>query len=304
MNLVTMDLALRSPFLAEALMLFILLAGTVLLYWSFRERYLVPWMAGWVLHGLAVAFSDLSLSPAHSHVWTALAYASFVTAAGLFAAGVLLYVHQKKLLVPASLFLAFALFLSFAHGLWWPNNAVARILFDYFSWRPMLVLAAVQLFRFAWGRKNMGRWALALMLLLLHPEPQGPHALVTFEFLGDLLLGLSMMIVVLRDSRVQIQRLDVLNSITAQSSTPGEFAPAVRAMLQEMVQMTGAQAAWFRTLEGGNLVMFAHVGLSATYAAQARTLETAKSVSAYALRERELCVLLAGEAAPGYRELL
>src|SRR5215831_8444412 len=152
MNLVTMDLALRSPFLAEALILLILLAGTVLLYWSFRDRYLVPWMAGWVLYGLAKAFSDLSLRPAHSQVWTALAYASFVTAACLFAIGVILYVHQRKLLLLASLGLAVALILAFAHGLWLPTNPVIRVLFDYFSWRLVLLLAAFQLCRFAWGR--------------------------------------------------------------------------------------------------------------------------------------------------------
>src|SRR5262252_1205871 len=103
MNLVTMDVALRSPFLAEGLILLILLAGAVLLYWSFRERYLVPWMGGWVLGGLAKAFGDLSLRPGHPHIWTALAYAAFVVAAGLFTVGVFLYVHHKKLLLPAGL---------------------------------------------------------------------------------------------------------------------------------------------------------------------------------------------------------
>jgi two-component system NtrC family sensor kinase len=304
MNLVTMDLALRSPFLAEGLILLILLAGTVLLYWSFREKYLVPWIGGWVLCGLAKTFADLSLRPGHSHIWVPLGYAAFVAAAGLFAVGVLLYVQQKKLLFPAVLLLFFALALSFVYGLWLPNNPVGRVLFEYLSWRVAVLLAAVQLARYAWGRSNLGRWGLAVMLLFLHPDPQSPHALASFDVLIDLLLGLSMMVVVLYDSRVQIQRLDVLNSITAQSATPGEFAPTVRAMLNELVQITEAKAAWFRTVEDDHLVMFAQVGLSPAYAAQGRTLETAKSVSAYALRQSELCVLLAGESAPGYRELL
>src|SRR5215471_9721938 len=304
MNLVTMDLALRSPFLAEALILLILLAGLVLLYWSFRKQYLLPWMGGWVVYGLSKAFAVLGVRPGHSHLWMALDYSGFAVAAGLFGMVVLLYVHQKKLLLPAGLILSLAVMLGFVRGLWLPDSAGVRFLFDYLSWRPVVVLAAVQLFRFAWGRANIGRWTLGIMLLVLHPEAQGPHALLGFDVLGDLLLGLCMMIVVLHDSRTQIQRLDVLNSITAKSSTPGEFAPIVRAMLEEIIKMTGAKAAWFRTLESDQLVIFAQVGLSPAYTAGARTLDTAKSVSAYALREKELCVLLVGEAAPGYRELL
>jgi PAS domain S-box-containing protein len=301
--MVTMDLALRSPFLAEGLILLILLAGAVLLYWSFRERYLVPWMAGWVLYGLAKVFGELSLRPAHPHVWMGLADAAFVAAAGLFALGVFLYVNQKKLLLPAALILFVALVLGFVSGFWLPNNAVVRVLFEYLS-RLVLLLAALQLVRYAWGRPNLGRWGLAVMLLFLHPESPSPHALANFDVIGDLLMGLSMMVVVLSDSRVQIQRLDVLNSLTAQSATPGEFAPTVRAMLEELVQMTGAKAAWFRTLEGDRLVMFAHIGLSPAYAAEARSLDMVKSVSAYVLRESEVCVLLAGESLPGHRELL
>src|SRR5262245_51104502 len=278
MNLVTLDLALRSPFLAEGLILLILLAGAVLLYWSFRERYLVPWIGGWVLSGLAKVFADVSLRPGHSHIWVALAYAAFVAAAGLFAIGVLLYVNQRKLFLIAGLLVSFALVLAFVHGLWLPNNVAVRVLFEYLSWRPVVLLAALQLIRYAWGRSNLGPWGLAVMLLFLHPDPPRPHALASFDVLVDLLLGLSMMVVVLYDSRVQIQRLDVLNSITAQSATPGEFAPTVRAMLKEVLQITGAKAAWFRTVQDDHLVMFAEVGLSPAYAAAGRTLETAKSV--------------------------
>src|SRR5215467_7994100 len=112
MILVTMDLALRSPFLAEGLILLILLAGTVLLYWTFRERYLVPWMGGWVLCGLGKAFGDLALRPGHSHIWTAVASSAAVAAAGLFTTGVLLYVQQKKLVLPVGMLFSVALVLA------------------------------------------------------------------------------------------------------------------------------------------------------------------------------------------------
>src|SRR5262249_27604907 len=154
---------------------------------------------------------------------------------------------------------------------------------------------AAQMLRFAWGRANIGRWSLAVMLLSLHPETQDAHALLGFDVLGDLLLGLSMMIIVLHDSRVQIQRLDVLNRITRQSSNSGEFVPTIKAMLEELIRMTGAKGAWVRTLEGDRLVMLAQAGMTPAYAENARSLDSAKSVSAHALRESEVCVLLATE---------
>src|SRR5262249_37777052 len=184
MNLVSMDLALRSPFLAEASILLILLAGTILLFWSFREKYLLPWIAGWLVYGLSKVFSDLGQDPGDVPMWTALAYASFVIAAGLFAAGGFLYVHQRKLLLWLGAFLIFALTLGLVRALWLPNSAVVRILFDYLSWRLVMVVAAAQMLRFAWGRANIGRWSLAVMLLSLHPETQDAHALLGFDVLG------------------------------------------------------------------------------------------------------------------------
>src|SRR5262249_152447 len=167
-----------------------------------------------------------------------------------------------------------------------------------------LIVASAQIFHYAWGRANVGRWTLAVLLLFLHPEVRSGHAYVGFDLLGDLLLGLSMMIVVLHDSRVQIQRLDVLTNITPHSSNSGGFEPAVRSGLQHLTEMARARAAWFRILEGEDLVLFAEVGLSPNYVEAAKNLLAAKSVSAYAMRERELCVLLATEAAPAFRDKL
>src|SRR5262245_32558005 len=186
MNLVTMDRALQSAFLAEASILLILLAGAVLLYWSFRERYLAPWIAGWTAYSLARLFSALSGVPAASRFWTPLASASFVVAVGLFTGAVFLYVQQKKLLWPAAVILSCALILGVVKGLWLPQNALARRAFDYFSWRLVVIFAAVQLLRFAWGRLNIGRFVLAGLLLFLHPDlAQNSHALAGMDVLTD-----------------------------------------------------------------------------------------------------------------------
>src|SRR5215472_9635298 len=213
MNLVTMDLGLQSVYLAEASILLILLAGGVLLYWSFRERYLVPWIAGWSAYSGAKFYAVFSQVYAPSPLGTALAYTFFVAAVGLFSSSVLLYVYRKRLLWRCGAVLGFALIVGLLAALWRPDSTFLNVVFNWFSWRLVVIVAAAQLFRFAWGRRNIGRWLLAAMLLTLHTEIN-PHDLAGLDILFDLLLGISMMIIVLDDSRVQIQRLDILNAIT------------------------------------------------------------------------------------------
>src|SRR5262245_12616721 len=82
--MVNMDLALRSAFFAEASILLILLAGAVLLYWSFREKYLLPWIAGWIFYSLSKLFTAINDTPDQPGLWTLLASVFFVTATGLF----------------------------------------------------------------------------------------------------------------------------------------------------------------------------------------------------------------------------
>jgi len=94
-----MDLALQSAFLAKGSTLLILLAGAVLLYRSFREKYLVPWIAGWI------AYSASKLLPIaqvqNSVALTVLAWACFLLSVGLFSSAVLLYTDVKRLVLPA-----------------------------------------------------------------------------------------------------------------------------------------------------------------------------------------------------------
>ena len=93
-----MELTLQSAFLAEMSTLLILLAGAVLLYSSFREKYLAPWIAGWTGLTLSKIFLALNLAHAPSRLWMSLSYASFVVAIGFFATAIFFYVSQRKLL--------------------------------------------------------------------------------------------------------------------------------------------------------------------------------------------------------------
>jgi two-component system NtrC family sensor kinase len=297
-----MNLALQ-PFFAEASTLLILVAGAILLYRSFREKYLVPWMAGWTIYGLVRLFSSLSETSALHRLWIALAYTSFVAAVGLFAGAVLLYVCQKKLLWPATAVLSLALVAGLVRAFWLPHSATIALLFSICC-RLVLLVAGIHLARFSWGRLNAGRWVLACMLPFLPSDlPMQSHVFQGYDIILDLVLGISMMTIVLDDSRVRIQRLDVLNTITQQISNSVELAPAVQTALRELRRITNAKAAWFRILESERLVLASQVGISEASAAAVRTVETGNSLAGYAMRESKVLTLRASDAV-GYRQTL
>ncbi len=297
-----MDLELQSAFLAEASALLILLAGAILLYRSFREKYLVPWIAGWTVYSLSKLFVALSATRA-PRFWIGLAYASFVIAVGLFAGSVFLYVYRSKLIWRAVTALTVISVAGIAASSWHPLTGQIHTIFSLSS--LVLIFASIQLVRFTWGRTNMGRWLLAFTLPFLHMDlGQPPHAVAGLDVLIDLLLGVSMMTIVLDDSRIQIRRLDVLNTITRQISSSREFEPTIGAILESLRSITRAKAAWFRMLEGDRLVLTAHCGLSTAFADQVRSIETASSVSGIALQTSEVYVLRSTESLPEFRQLL
>jgi two-component system NtrC family sensor kinase len=292
-----MDFTLQSAFLAEMSTLLILLAGAILLYSSFREKYLVPWIAGWSVFTLSKVFLALSSSRAPAPLWIAFAYGFYVVAVGLFATAVFFYVAQRKLLWPSRLVLSVALPLELAYALWRPYPALHYVALAL-CWLVSIV-ASAQLVRFAWGRISVGRWLLALMLVLLHLDAVGSvHKIVGTDILVDLLLGIAIMTIVLDDSRVQVQRLDALNNITQQISNSREFEPTTGTILDELMKITRAKAAWFRVLEGENLMMAAHQGLSQAFVDKVNIIDSGRSVSGFALREGEVYVVQSKESAP------
>ncbi|HSK45119.1 MAG TPA: GAF domain-containing protein, partial [Candidatus Binatia bacterium] len=298
-----MNLNLQSAFLAEMSTLLILLAGAVLLYSSFRERYLVPWIAGWSVFAFSKVFLAVSASQPHELIWAALAYGTYVIAVGLFATSVFLYVSHPKLLLPAVLALSAALPLEIAYSLWRPHPSLHYVAFVLCSF--VSIMASTQLVRFAWGRASVGRWLLAGMLVLLHLDTVGHvHHIAGTDLAFDLLLGLGMMTIVLEDSRTQVQRLDALNTITHQISDSREFGPTVGTILEELRRLTRAKAAWFRTLAGDKLELAAQTGLSQIFVEKVATIETSQSVSGFALREGEVCVVRSAESTPEIRAAL
>jgi two-component system NtrC family sensor kinase len=299
-----MDLALQYAFLAEGSTLLILLAGAILLYRSFRERYLELWIAGWTAYTVSRFLIGMHAGHSFSVFLLICAFASFIAAMGLFACAVFLYVDQKKLILPAvvTLLISFGLGIPVYFGA--AGNLIPPQVVEL-CWRLVLIAASLQLLRFAWGRLNIGRWLLAVMLVMPHLHHRtGGSTELWHEVLIDLLLGISMMTIVLDDSRVQIQRLDVLNTITSQISESRDFEPTVAVVLEELTQISRAKAAWFRVLEGDKLVLAAHRGLSQAFVTRGGAIDANRSVSGFALREREVYVVRASEAAPELSAML
>ena len=141
--------------------------------------------------------------------------------------------------------------------------------------------------------------------MLLHLDAVGSvHQVVGTDVVVELLLGISMMTIVLDDSRIQVQRLDALNTITHQISDSREFEPTVGTILEELRKITRAKASWFRMLEGEKLTMASHRGLSQAFAEKVAVVETARSVSGFALREGDVYVVRTAESVPDIREAL
>src|SRR5881392_2762832 len=162
---------LQSALLAEASTA-ILLAGAVLLYVTFRERYLVPWIAGWTLYTLSKIFITLSLGSSDPRLWAVLGNTCFALAAGLFSAAILYYVYHTSLLPTIYIGTFLAVLLGAAQALWANYASFLFVIFGI-TWRILIGLSIIQLVRFAWGRRNYGLWLLALVLPALHMDP-GP----------------------------------------------------------------------------------------------------------------------------------
>ena len=80
----------------------ILLAASLLVFRTFRERYLLIWTVGWLAYFVSRWTLRGSCAGVAPHYLTAISQAEFVLAVGLFAAAILVYSHARKLFLPAA----------------------------------------------------------------------------------------------------------------------------------------------------------------------------------------------------------
>ena len=240
----------------------VLLAAALLVFRTFRERYLLVWILGWVAYYLSVS-SHVILDHSNPQLGLAVAQAEFALALALFAAGTLTYCHARRLLSGVLVFSVLVIAGALAREVLFPDFEILRIGFEI-SYRLIALVAAVQLIRFRWARWEIGTWLLGASLLLMHLDwaPLSAHLPPGSELVSALLLGMSMLLVVLDDSRARTQRLAVINALTTSITRAREQGPMMVTALEELKRLMLAEAAWFRMVEGGKMVIVQQIGLS------------------------------------------
>ena len=265
------DQLLYADVLTKAPDILILLAATVLVYRTFRERYLLAWLAGWVAYLVYRLFGTL---PAIRMMPEAvlLSQLAYVVAVTFFALSVLQYIRQRRW---RSVLLGLSLLAMIAVALrmeWSDSEFLAWT--EILSSSAILWITAVQLAIFAPGRKHFGAWVMVPMLCVLHLDahPAHPHAYVALDVAIELLLGLSMLVIVLDHSRERTERLSLVNRITGMVSTTHEAGPLVLSALEELRKHIGAKSAWYRYLLQDKLLIQQQIGLSEEYLSARRVL--------------------------------
>ena len=160
----------------------ILLASSLLVFRTFRERYLLTWTVGW----LAYLMSHWTLrgflaGDSVPRYLTAISQGEFVLAVGLFTVAILVYSHAQKLILPVMAMTLSVIAFSLVRAWYWPDAFALRVVLEV-SYRILLVIAAYRLLRYRWARWEVVPWVLSASLLN-RPFAVGPDSTAfTFGF--------------------------------------------------------------------------------------------------------------------------
>jgi len=226
----------------------LILAASLLVFRTLRERCLMVWIVGWVAY--FVSHHALVLSGQPSPYAVPVAHGEFILAVSLFVAGSFIYANARDFLAPLlAITLALIVFATL-QSILWPGSETLRFALEL-SYRILTVTAAVRILRFRRARREIGPWILAAGLLLLHLDwaPLSSHLPAESGTLLDMLLGLGMLLVVFDESRLHTRRLATLNALTSSIARSGQNGPMTATALKELKDLMGADAAWFRLLE-------------------------------------------------------
>jgi len=267
MNLVAMgvlsafgDLAVPKLMAVESATL-VVLAASLLVFRTFRERYLLIWIVGWLAYFVS-GWTTHGQANAPAYL-VAISQAQFVLAVALFSAAVLVYCHSKDSIVPLAGFSLALMVFAFGRGWLWPDSLGLRVLLEV-GYRFITLTAAVKLIRYRWARWEIGSWMLAISLMLVHLDwqPLSMQLPAGITLVGDLLFGFSMLLVVFDDSKLRTRRLGVINALTTSITRAQQHGPMMATALESLKGLMLARAAWFRLVEGDKMVIVQQIGLS------------------------------------------
>jgi len=296
------DIAVPKLMAQESLALIILMAS-LLVFRTFRERYLLVWIVGW----MAYFGSRWTVRGAGNHVpdhLIAISQGEFILAVCLFAAAVLVYTHARKLLLPLLLISTTVITFAVLRALWWPDSMILRMALEV-SYRMIAVGAAVQLLRFRWARWEIGPWLLSLSLLWLHLDwaPVNVYLPPGLAPTADLIFSLGILLIVFDESKGRTRRLCAINTLMTSIAGAQQHGPMMVTALDQLKKLMRANAAWTYLLEGDDLVIAQQIGLSSEF------VEDHDSSSVYetlgpVLREGKPTVIKASAAGESMRAFL
>ena len=284
--------------------LIVLLAASLLVLLAFRENYLKIWIVGWaglVVSGI-VEHSLISRFPAPFGVVAV--QSSFMLAAGLLAGAVLVYSRSRNLLVPLAAITPILVGCAGARVLLAPESVPLRMAVEV-SYRIVLLTAAFALLRARRGRFEPATWLLALCLPLLHLSwpPFTDRIPATAALAAEIALGTSMILVVLVESRRRTERLVAMQALTQSITGAQQYGNVVEPGLEKLQRAAHVRAAWFRLLEGGQLVATHAIGVTGDFLRDAGTAELSDDLSKL-FEQTDARIARADKATPEIPDLL
>jgi PAS domain S-box-containing protein len=284
---------------------FIMLAATILVFRTFRERFLLMWSLGWLAYGVSQWFGANPAAFATAPELEAISQSAFVLAVCLFAVSILLYTHSEKHILPLFIVTGSVMTFAVARLLYWPDEVLLRVPLEI-AYRVLTVGAAIQLIRYRWGRLEAGPWLLGFSLLFLHLDwaPLTGWVPGGVFLMADLLLGVSMLFLVFDDSRARTERLAVVNSLTNAIARTQQHGPMMQSALEELKKVMMAKCAWFRPADSEQTAAITnHVGVSPEFLKGANLIQLDEAVQK-ALAKQEPTVLKASGMMPSVKAYL
>ncbi len=256
----------RVDNLADTITTLVLLTAGLLVYRTFRERYLFFWIIGWSAYLLYRLSLDRASRLGFPPSAVALTYIAFLVASGLFAAAVFDYLNRRRWLMPLGAATLLAIGVATLRVYRFPSSVMGEAIVQVL-YRVGTFAAAIQLASYSRGRRQISPWLMAAMLFLIHIDFDitQPHAHADFDVLIESLLGLGMLILVLDESRVRSRRLNIVNEVINSMASADDENVVMLVALQQLKRLMSGKSAWFRLLVGNSLEMRSHTGLSDTF---------------------------------------
>jgi PAS domain S-box-containing protein len=296
---------LAVPMTAQQTAAFLMLGASILVFRTFRERFLMVWILGWVACGISLCFGPDSPWLAPSPELQAISQAAFVMAVCLFAVAILLYTQAGKHILPLFVISGSLMAFAVARVLYWPEEPVLRAPLEI-AYRIVAIGAAVQLLRYRWGRFAVGPWMLGVGLLQFHLDWPGVTSQVPpgIFLCGDLLLGLGMLFLVFDDSQVRTEQLGVVGALSTAISRTQQHGAMIQSVLEELKKAVGAKAAWFRPADTDRAAAISnHIGVSQEFVKVAGLIHIDEAVEK-ALAESKAAVVRASAVMPSVQAYL